>query len=248
MSPTTEPVTAPTTVNVAIVDFCGELTTVTPGTPLTIGREADLVIDDNPFLHRVFLILAERESLWVLTNAGAQLSAYLPFGVRTVLDAGMGFDRSRVSLRHAGVETFLGAAAPDDEPDARAGRYDAVYPWPPPQDLPQPDAIVCANPLQHGIQLTELLDVAAQRLGSGGEALLLLPAADADACGLGSEKSRWDAWLYGQHFHLILFHQVTDDAGAPHLVLRARRFERDLLDISTEIYERFPGGDIGPLE
>lgn len=75
MSPTAEPAITPMSAEVATIDFCGELTTVAAGTALTIGREADLVIDDNPFLHRVFLILAERESLWFLTNAGAQLSA-----------------------------------------------------------------------------------------------------------------------------------------------------------------------------
>lgn len=75
MSRTAEQADLPTVAGLAFVDFCGEVTTVPSGAALAIGREADLVIDDNPFLHRVFLVLAERASLWFLTNAGARLSA-----------------------------------------------------------------------------------------------------------------------------------------------------------------------------
>ncbi|HWL44891.1 MAG TPA: hypothetical protein VNQ73_18250 [Ilumatobacter sp.] len=57
------------------VDFCGALSVVPAGSTLTIGRDADLVVDDNPFLHRVFLVLSERDGLWFLSNAGSQLSA-----------------------------------------------------------------------------------------------------------------------------------------------------------------------------
>ncbi|MFT3852162.1 MAG: hypothetical protein QM733_05415 [Ilumatobacteraceae bacterium] len=62
------------------VDFCGERTVVEPHGSLTIGRDADLVVDDNPFLHRVFLHLAARDGLWFLTNAGSQLSATVSDG------------------------------------------------------------------------------------------------------------------------------------------------------------------------
>ena len=37
------------------VEFCGEWYTVEEGAPFTIGRESDLTIDDNPYLHRTFL-------------------------------------------------------------------------------------------------------------------------------------------------------------------------------------------------
>jgi len=57
------------------IDFCGELTIV-DHPPFTIGRDADLVIeDDNRFLHRHFLTLTSQQGVWLLANVGAQLTA-----------------------------------------------------------------------------------------------------------------------------------------------------------------------------
>lgn len=59
-----------------ILDFCGEIYEVDPSLPFTIGREADLVLDeDNPFLHRVFLKIEHDAGLWWLRNVGSALSA-----------------------------------------------------------------------------------------------------------------------------------------------------------------------------
>ncbi|MDR2897150.1 MAG: hypothetical protein LBV30_10990 [Propionibacteriaceae bacterium] len=56
------------------VDFAGEIVTVDPSVGLTIGREADLVLDaDNPFLHRVFLRIAYEQGIWWLRNIGSNL-------------------------------------------------------------------------------------------------------------------------------------------------------------------------------
>ncbi len=58
-----------------IVEFCGELTVV-EREPFTIGRDADLIIeDDNRFLHRQFLTLSSQQGIWLLTNVGGQLTA-----------------------------------------------------------------------------------------------------------------------------------------------------------------------------
>ena len=58
-----------------VLDFCGEGTHVDRDT-FTIGRDADLVIDDdNRFLHRHFLTLSSRQGVWLLTNVGGQLTA-----------------------------------------------------------------------------------------------------------------------------------------------------------------------------
>lgn len=58
------------------VEFCGEWTRVEEGEELTIGRDAQLTIDeDNQFLHRQFLSIVQVESLWWLVNIGARLSA-----------------------------------------------------------------------------------------------------------------------------------------------------------------------------
>lgn len=58
-----------------LVDFCGEVVRVEPGRPVTIGREGDIVLDDNPYLHRRFLEVAIRDGLVWLTNYGSLLSA-----------------------------------------------------------------------------------------------------------------------------------------------------------------------------
>jgi hypothetical protein len=50
---------------------------VEPGTVFTIGRDGDLVIDANPFLHRRFLQLGTAEGLWWLANVGSQLTVTL---------------------------------------------------------------------------------------------------------------------------------------------------------------------------
>lgn len=57
------------------VEFCGQWTEVAPGSSLTLGRDADLVIDENPYLHRRFLEVHDAEGLWWLVNLGSQLSA-----------------------------------------------------------------------------------------------------------------------------------------------------------------------------
>ena len=59
---------------VALVDFCGEVYVVAEGETLTLGREGDVVIDDNPFLHRRFLEIMVEDGLTWLTNVGTKLS------------------------------------------------------------------------------------------------------------------------------------------------------------------------------
>lgn len=60
------------------VDFCGEIYTLAAeGDELTVGREADLIIDDNRFLHRRFLRIYHEDGLWWVANVGTQLSATL---------------------------------------------------------------------------------------------------------------------------------------------------------------------------
>ena len=59
----------------AAVLFCGERHEVAPGQVFTIGRDADLVVDDNPFLHRRLLRLEHSANLWWLANAGTRLAA-----------------------------------------------------------------------------------------------------------------------------------------------------------------------------
>jgi hypothetical protein len=55
--------------------FCGEEFQVLTGRQLTIGRRGDVEIDDNPFLHRTFLVILEQGGLWWLSNVGSTLTA-----------------------------------------------------------------------------------------------------------------------------------------------------------------------------
>lgn len=57
------------------VEFVGDEYIVEPDRSFTIGRDSDLVIDDNPYLHRHFLRIAADGGLWWIFNVGSQLSA-----------------------------------------------------------------------------------------------------------------------------------------------------------------------------
>lgn len=57
------------------VQFCGEWYTIDDSADFTIGRDADLVVDDNPHLHRRFLRLYSDFGMWWLGNVGSLLSA-----------------------------------------------------------------------------------------------------------------------------------------------------------------------------
>lgn len=63
------------------VEFCGEWYRVEEGQELTIGRDADLNVDDeNPFLHRRFLSIVQVDTMWWLVNIGSRMSATITDG------------------------------------------------------------------------------------------------------------------------------------------------------------------------
>ncbi|MDQ1124715.1 hypothetical protein [Microbacterium trichothecenolyticum] len=62
------------------VEYCGEWFVVHPGETFTVGRDADLAIDDNPFLHRRLLEISSFEGLWLLANVGSRLSVTVTDG------------------------------------------------------------------------------------------------------------------------------------------------------------------------
>jgi hypothetical protein len=55
------------------LEFCGEWYDIDG--EFFIGREADLSIDDNPYLHRRFLAIVPENDLWWLVNLGHLLTA-----------------------------------------------------------------------------------------------------------------------------------------------------------------------------
>ncbi|HEX4443156.1 MAG TPA: hypothetical protein VHZ81_06265 [Galbitalea sp.] len=62
------------------IEFCGEWYEVKPPEQFSIGREGDLVIDENPYLHRHFLRLYPDFGMWWLGNVGHLLAATITDG------------------------------------------------------------------------------------------------------------------------------------------------------------------------
>jgi hypothetical protein len=58
-----------------VIDFCGERHQVPDEGWLTIGREGDVVVDDNPYLHRRFIQVGSSDGLGWIVNVGDQLAA-----------------------------------------------------------------------------------------------------------------------------------------------------------------------------
>lgn len=63
-----------------VLDFSGEVHRVSVDEAFVIGRGGDLDIDDNPYLHRRFLVLSHEADLWWIANEGSRLSAVLTDG------------------------------------------------------------------------------------------------------------------------------------------------------------------------
>lgn len=63
--------------DVLTVDFAGELFEVPLDHVFRIGRDGDVDLDENPYLHRNFLELAHADGLWWVTNVGGRLAASL---------------------------------------------------------------------------------------------------------------------------------------------------------------------------
>lgn len=57
------------------IDYCGEWYTPAADGVFDIGREGDLEIDDNPYLHRRFLQIVRNDGIWWLSNIGSMISA-----------------------------------------------------------------------------------------------------------------------------------------------------------------------------
>jgi hypothetical protein len=56
-----------------VLDFAGEIFQVVPDETFIIGRQGQLALDDNPYLHRRFIVLSFRDGLWWVANTGTRL-------------------------------------------------------------------------------------------------------------------------------------------------------------------------------
>ncbi|MGF2949114.1 hypothetical protein [Microbacterium alcoholitolerans] len=57
------------------VEYAGEYFSLDTDEPFYVGRQGDLELDDNLFLHRQFLEISNADGLWWLSNVGARLTA-----------------------------------------------------------------------------------------------------------------------------------------------------------------------------
>ena len=62
--------------DVLVIDFAGEIYRVEPTQSFTVGREGDLALSDNPFLHRKFLVFEFQNGLWWVHNQGSRLGGH----------------------------------------------------------------------------------------------------------------------------------------------------------------------------
>ncbi len=63
------------------VEYCGEWFQVASTDEFSIGRDADLTIDDNPFLHRRLLSISRTpDGIWLLANVGSRLAVTVTDG------------------------------------------------------------------------------------------------------------------------------------------------------------------------
>ncbi|MCL2788189.1 MAG: hypothetical protein FWD59_06800, partial [Micrococcales bacterium] len=58
-----------------LVSFEGQRLEASPAREVFIGRDADLTIDDNPYLHRHLLCLTCEQGFWWIINVGSRITA-----------------------------------------------------------------------------------------------------------------------------------------------------------------------------
>ncbi len=56
------------------VEYQGQWVSVMPGEQIEIGRDADIRLDANPFLHRKLLRIAAKDGLWFVANIGTRMT------------------------------------------------------------------------------------------------------------------------------------------------------------------------------
>ena len=190
-----------TSANQPCVEFCGELTSVV-GSTFTIGRHANLVLDeDNRYLHRHFLSLAEQQGIWLLSNVGTQLTATVsdddgrleaflaPGGVLPLVFA-------RTVVRCTAGPTTYEFSVLFDEPAFRVGRRDDVLPSPGATTGATTDATVGRVSLS-GEQLLMIVALAEPALRGDGRANTTLPSSIDVAVRLGWTITKFNRKLDG---------------------------------------------------
>ena len=90
-----------------VVEYEDEERVVTQGQTFDIGREADLCLDHNPYLHRKFLRIGYEHDFWWISNIGSGLGATV-YDRATGLQAWLG-PSSRLPLVFSRVDVVFTA-------------------------------------------------------------------------------------------------------------------------------------------
>ncbi|MGI9604423.1 MAG: hypothetical protein ACR2QE_21260 [Acidimicrobiales bacterium] len=56
------------------IELAGQTVVVEAGDEMTFGRDADLVVDENPYLHRHLGVFRHRNGVWWLVNVGSSIA------------------------------------------------------------------------------------------------------------------------------------------------------------------------------
>ncbi len=172
------------------VEFVGEYFHVDPGAPFLIGREGDLEIDDNPFLHRHFLEIINASGLWWLSNIGSRLTATITDasgGVQARLSPGarlpLVFERTSIVFS-AGSTTYE-ILVHASEPTFRQARREATT---------QGDSTIGELPLTESQKLL-IIALAEPMLRRDGAGMSGIPSSAAAAARLGWTVTRFNRKL-----------------------------------------------------
>lgn len=121
------------------VEFCGEEYAAEEGQQLSFGRAADIVIDDNRYLHRTLGEFRFTNGLWWVVNVGSSIGLSLhddatPSMARIAPGSSMpiAFESSTLRFSAGGanyelVIDVVGELGPDDDPDVELDDSDAAH-------------------------------------------------------------------------------------------------------------------------
>ena len=90
-----------------VVEFVGDERVLDPDEELTFGRAADLVIDENRYLHRVLGRFSYAKGTWWLTNVGSAI----PLTVSDVAGPSLKIENSWWKPPEIGVEVMVTCSA-----------------------------------------------------------------------------------------------------------------------------------------
>ncbi|SHE24545.1 MULTISPECIES: hypothetical protein [Actinomyces] len=175
-----------------VLDFSGEVYRVGTDEIFVIGRGGDLDIDDNPYLHRRFLVLRHDSGLWWIANEGSRLSATLTDGdglvqSRLAPGASMPLVFSRVILTFsAGPTTYE-----IDLITAEAGRFAGIDGHSP---SPRGQTTIGATPMTRSQRLL-VLALAEPVLKRAGTGSAEIPSSASAAARLGWSLTKFNRKL-----------------------------------------------------